>query len=94
MDSKQKNVIKSDNEDFEVNCDNHVITEYEANLMVSFIEMAYLEIQGEGLSERLKDVIKLDMPIWETKVLDEFLNEDEKVRIYEYIDVIKSYLND
>ncbi len=92
MEYKENIMRNNDIEDFEVNYPNHVFTSYEAELMISFVEMAYLEIQGEGLSEDLKKVIKLDMPIWEAKVLDEFLNETEKVKLYEYLKLIKPYL--
>lgn len=82
-----------DAEDYQVDQCGYTFAEYEIDRMLTFVGMAYLEVIGDGLTDRLKGELELDLPVWESGVVDEYLMDEEKDLVYEHLNVIKEYIN-
>lgn len=68
---------------------------YEVSRLMDFVAIAYSELKyGNMLTERFKNEMSLDIPVWDSGVVDKFLDEDEKKLIYEHLAIIKKYLKE
>lgn len=82
----------SDIEGMEVEDCGYTFAEYEVDRLLDFVAMAYCEIKYGELTERLQYELELDIPVWDSGVVDKFLTEDEKVIVYEHLKIIKDYI--
>ena len=67
---------------------------YEVERLLDFVAMAYCEIKYGKLTDRLQYELELDIPVWDSGVVDKFLTEDEKKLVYEHLNVIKNYIKE
>lgn len=82
-------------EDYEQEQSGYWWAEDEVSRMMIFVAIAYSELKyGNMLTERFKNEMSLDIPVWDSGVVDKFLDEDEKKLIYEHLAIIKKYLKE
>lgn len=90
----KKGMSFTDIEDFDVDQSGYAYAYYEVDRLISFVAMAYCEIKYGKLTNRLRGELELDIPVWDSGAVDEFLTDDEKVMVYEHLNVIKNYIDE
>ncbi len=81
-------------EDYEEEDSNYLWKNYEVNRMMDFLAMAVCEINGaNALTNRMKNQMKLDIPIWDSGQVDKFFSKEDKELIYPHLQIIKDYIN-
>lgn len=65
----------------------------EVDRMLDFVASGVCQIKYGGFTETMKNELTLDIPVWDSGVVDKFfMDEEEKKPVYEHLDIIKKYL--
>ncbi len=82
----------TDWEDEQVGLAEYAFAEDEVLRLMAFVVMGYLEVKNNVLSDRMKFELGLDIPVWDSGEVDEFLFKEDKELLYPHLQVIKDYI--
>lgn len=67
----------------------------EVDRMLDFVAIGVCQIKYGGITETMRNELTLDIPVWDSGVVDKFfMDDEEKKLVYEHLDIIKKYLKE
>lgn len=80
-------------EDFIQDQNGYWWAEDEVSRLLDFVAIAYCELSyADKLSDLFKNEMELDIPVWDSGMVDKFFDDEEKKLIYEHLAIIKEYI--